>query len=499
MKNLSVQKGGGAKRRASEIRKACPGTNCGNKMKLWIVRNIVHFLLVSAAVAAVLVAVLLSLDSCSTETRNITVTTEIPINITVSRNVTVTRNVTRIENVTTTINVTQVTPLASLVAVDGSGSMASNNKWTDALQAIKTLNSAFQRELNDYENSTNDKFYSGLIQWTTRTQSRVESGLSLGNATTDAAVDSINFINGGSTYWGPGLCQAFKELDQNAVSGANKLAILLADGLPSGNDLGSGTCATDGNRGAGSTTCFCDYLWARASALNYVSAGSYQSNTVEFVEEFMKTQNITILSVLVGTADANSIYRAASCDSISFANRASCTYFFQLNNFNELANRATEIASLQKTLATTTNTETQTTTQEETTTETETETVTETQTSTTTTQETTQGSVSVCSLDFLYALIAFGPFLVYLIYRIIDIKAKSSRMRRQLIEMIRKGTLSRSDIGKFAVVAANLLLPKNYSSDIDWIIAYLLYLCPCMRPASKGDLEAVFTQTTIAL
>ena len=107
--------------------------------------------------------------------------------------------------------------------------------------------------------------------------------------------------------------------------------------------------------------------------------------------------------------------------------------------------------------------------------------------------------VSVCSLDFLYALLAFIPFFAYILYRIVIIKAMSKSVRKQLYEMIREGSLTRDDMRHFASVATNLLLPENFVSDIDWILSWILFQCPCLLPASKADLEAVFAATTIAL
>merc|ERR1712196_446554 len=103
--------------------------------------------------------------------------------------------------------------------------------------------------------------------------------------------------------------------------------------------------------------------------------------------------NISILSVLVGDSSISNIFRASSCDGISEANANTCDYFFQLSTFDELKNKTQEIASKQRT----------------------------TSTATSTTSETVSSAVSVCSLDFLYALFAFVPFFCYLIYRTVDI------------------------------------------------------------------------------
>ena len=76
----------------------------------------------------------------------------------------------------------------------------------------------------------------------------------------------------------------------------------MADGQLStdGENLGAGTCETDGNRGADGT-CPCDYLWNDVSTLGWTSSQGYTDTQSAFVEEFMKDQNITISSILVGT------------------------------------------------------------------------------------------------------------------------------------------------------------------------------------------------------
>ncbi len=192
--------------------------------------------------------------------------------------------------------------------------------------------------------------------------------------------------------------------------------------------------------------------------------------------------NYTIFGILVqetGNQAFTDVRGTSSCDASNCVahNNCDCDYFLYLTNFEELEDRSATIASYQRSLATST----------------------EVVTSTSTEQILTESSVSVCSLDFLYALIAFGPFLGYLIYRVVMIKAKSKSIRKQLYEMIRNGELSRDDIRHFATVAANLLLPKNFKSDVDWIISYIMFQCPCLLPASRSDLEAVFAANTIAL
>ena len=454
-------------------------------------------ILLTAAVAAVVGAILGSLDSCNTELRNVTVTRSVEI----------------------------VNHLDAIVLIDGSGSMCydddalgnagagctdgscptgssgfcrekpgctcDEDRWSQAKTGIEYLNNQLNTSMNENVISDTNKIQTGLITWSTTsanyqdeyliTNAPLQSGIT---ATNDAA-ESANLPTGG-TYWGTGLCQCYKQLQTNGYDGANKLCFLMADGQLSddGEKLGAGICASDGNRGADGP-CPCDYLWNDVSTLGWTSSQNYPATQSTFVEEFMKSQNITISSILVGTGvDGQRIFQAASCDGISWnsgtgAPSTPCDNYLKLTSFDDLTASAQSIAERQRSLASVT----QTVTQEE----------------TTNIQEFVAGKVSVCSLDFLYALLAFIPFLAYILYRIVIIKAMSKSVRKQLYEMIREGSLTRDDMRHFATVATNLLLPKNFVSDIDWILSWILFQCPCLLPASKADLEAVFAATTIAL
>jgi len=453
-------------------------------------------ILLTAAVAAVVGAILGSLDSCNTELRNVTVTRSVEI----------------------------VNHLDAIVLIDGSGSMCYDNdarginagagctdgscptgssnfcrtkasgctcdedRWSQAKTGIEYLNNQLNTSMNENVISDTNKIQTGLITWsdtasTTNqgeyliTNAPLQSGVT---ATNDAAA-SANLPTGG-TRWGTGLCQCYKQLQTNGYDGANKLCFLMADGALSGEELGEDSCASDGNRGADGP-CPCDYLWNDVSTLGWTSSQNYPATDSTFVEEFMKSQNITISSILVGTTnsdgsvlDGERIFQAASCDGISWNSGTNspstpCDNYLKLTNFSELTASAQSIAERQRSLASVTDS----------------------------VQEFVAGNVSVCSLDFLYALLAFIPFLAYILYRIVIIKAMSKSVRKQLYEMIREGSLTRDDMRHFATVATNLLLPKNFVSDIDWILSWILFQCPCLLPASKADLEAVFAATTIAL
>ena len=296
----------------------------------YTVRNWIHVILLTAAVAAVVGAILGSLDSCNTELRNVTVTRSVEI----------------------------VNHLDAIVLIDGSGSMCydddalgnagagctdgscpsgssgfcrtkpgctcDEDRWSQAKTGIEYLNNQLNTSMNENVISDTNKIQTGLITWSTTsatsqgeyliTNAPLQSGVT---ATNDAAA-SANLPTGG-TYWGTGLCQCYKQLQTNGYDGANKLCFLMADGALNGEDLGAGTCASsDGNRGADGD-CPCDYLWNDVSTLGWTSSQGYPATDSTFVEEFMKSQNITISSILVGTGvDGERIFQAASCDGISW-------------------------------------------------------------------------------------------------------------------------------------------------------------------------------------
>lgn len=394
-------------------------------------------ILLTAAVGSLIGAILGSMDSCSSEIRNVTTTT------------------------TSVVNTTElvVTPLAASLLIDGSFSMgpagSATSPWNQAKAALPVLANAFNASMNN--NTDGNKFSVSLIQWATLMQ--VELNQTTDISSFQSAVDTMDIIGGG-TYWGQALCKCYTELESgpNAMT-ANKLCILMSDGRLGGEEIGD-DCTELQNACSGPIT-------------NQTEAGDCLKNEM----------NYTIFGILVqktfSDAAFGDVRATSSCDPSNCVayNNCDCDYFLFLQNFTELQDRSATIASYQRSLAART----------------------EVITSTSTQQILTESSVSVCSLDFLYALIAFGPFVGYLIYRVVMIKAKSKSIRKQLYEMIRNGELSRNDIRHFATVAANLLLPKNFKSDVDWIISYIMFQCPCLLPASRSDLEAVFAASTIAL
>jgi hypothetical protein len=109
------------KRSSLSTRHSCPGSNCKDRCCGWTSRNWIHVILLATAVGALVGAVLGSLDSCSSELRNVT---------------------------TTTI---AITPLATSLLLDGSGSMGSDTptRWSQAIDALPTLVSALDTEMNE--------------------------------------------------------------------------------------------------------------------------------------------------------------------------------------------------------------------------------------------------------------------------------------------------------------------------------------------------------------
>ena len=294
-----------------------------------------------------------------------------------------------------------------------------------------------------------------IVQWAGPGTVRSYGSQTTNISSIQSQIDAMDasFIHGSSTYWGESLCECYNKLESGPNNAAsNKLCILMTDGQNNGAD-----------NPTSSSVC---------SLAQTASGGNL--NSLSDLYSFLKNdKNYKILSILVGAQSGFSGIKAASSCSDDTScvahDNCPCDYYLFLANFADLENRANTIASYQKQISSSTET------------------------------ITSKSSVSVCSLDFLYALIAFGPFLAYLIYRVVVIKAKSKSIRKQLYEMIRSGDLSREDISRFATVAANLLLPKNYKSDVDWIISYIMFQCPCLLPASRSDLEAVFAASTIAL
>ena len=312
-------------------------------------------------------------------------------------------------------------------------------------------------------------------------------------------------INGaGNTCWAPGLCQCYSQLKNDPESvNASKMCILMTDGglYPAGcymdtarytADTGDGVFEKDNTR---ISTEFCDELYNDWSA---EQGGTTSAMSHRDVSTFVKSKNMSIYAIGVGLSriNAEDVFDTASCSDYTFdTNDADCPYFADVADFAALSAKSEEIASYQSALATSEETRTESSTEEQTVQQTET--VNETVTVTDTETEIREESVSICSLDFLYALAAFGPFLAYLMYRMCTILGTRKANKRKLLKMIRDGTMT-TRWGP-AGAATRVLLPNNRPSDIDFAISYALFsCCPCLLPVQRSEMDLVL-QETLAL
>jgi len=303
-------------------------------------------------------------------------------------------------------------------------------------------------------------------------------------------------LNGGpNTCWAPGLCQCYSRLKDQATT---KLCILVSDGgLYPNTEIG---CAYDAPRYDGTTGAgvksknntiipnaggFCADVYEDWSSIE----GNTGLMSHENVGDFLKSQNISIYGILASSysiQSAQNVFSTASCDNYAFPGDAAteCPYYARVDNFDQLINKASEIAAYQLTIAQTEATKTLTST--ESSVETESETVANTSTVVTTQESVTASDISICDLTFLYGLGAFAPFLSYLLYRLLTILAKRKPMRKAILEMIKKN----ASVSKWGVAGTTtrVLLPNASPSDVDFGITWLLFSClPCLLPVARDD------------
>jgi len=530
---------------------------CCQSAKNWCWRNIIHIVLLTMAVGAVGGAIIGSLDSCNSTLENITVTTEVVRSVNVTRNVTTYRNVT--QNVTVKVvtplsayilidasmsmvwaesgastcnaaacngvyvitnqttqgksdNTTQFScftwdapfdcwPTPSAVTIDSWAydPNAQGDRFDKAKLAFDEILRKLDTALN---NGTSNKFRSGILQWAHDDRGVVvESHLTSDTNTTLEANQNMVINGAGNTCWAPGLCQCYSQLKNDTESvNATKMCILMTDGAlyPNGckmdvaryaADTGDGVFEKDNTR---ISTEFCDELYNDWST----EQGTTNEMTHRDVSTFVKSKGISIYGIGVGLSSgsnsARDVFDTASCSDYTFGtNDADCPYFANVADFAALTAKSEEIASYQSALATSEETRTESSTEEQTVEETETVTVTDTET------ELREESVSICSLDFLYALAAFGPFLAYLMYRMCTILGTRKANKKKLLKMIRDGTMT-TRWGP-AGAATRILLPNNRPSDIDFAISYALFsCCPCLLPVQRSEMD-LFLQETLAL
>jgi len=215
---------------------------------------------------------------------------------------------------------------------------------------------------------------------------------------------------------------------------------------------------------------FCADLYA-----DWVAEGNEGLMSHKNISDFLKASNVSIFGTYVGTYNddaASDMFYTASCDNHTFPGNATtnCPYYIQVANFSELAAKSEEIASFQRALA-----------------------LVETDVRV---SDTTSKELSICSLDFLWGLLAFLPLLLYLLWRAISIFAAKGRLHAQLLAMVQKGKID----AKYTPAhdATVILLPHNHWGDIDYAISYAMFSCPCMLPATAVEL-GLKHQTTITL
>lgn len=397
-------------------------------------------------------------------------------------------------------------PTPSAVTVDSWAydPTAEGDRFDKAKLAFDEILRKLDTALN---NGTTNKFRSAILQWARDDRGVVvESHLTSDTNTTLEANQNMVINGAGHTCWAPGLCQCYSQLKNDPESvNASKMCILMTDGALYGGAGTSDACDMDVPRYTADTgdgvfekdntrisTEFCDELYNDWSA----EQGTTNAMTHRDVSTFVKSKGISIYGIGVGLSSgsepAQDVFDTASCSDYTFGtNDADCPYFANVADFAALTAKSEEIASYQSALATSEETRTESSTEEQTVEETETVTVTDTET------ELREESVSICSLDFLYALAAFGPFLAYLMYRMCTILGTRKANKKKLLKMIRDGTMT-TRWGP-AGAATRILLPNNRPSDIDFAISYALFsCCPCLLPVQRSEMDLVL-QETLAL
>jgi len=485
----------------------------------WVRRNWVHVSLLGFAAAAVIMAILLSLDACSTDTTtyltNVTVVTE------------------------TTVETMSVTPLAMVTLIDGSGSMkccpgiAFSNTCMNSCQPIDTesdettywlggragipvlhnaLSSAMNAAVTETTTSFNttktnrtnaengemtatvttgdavvsktnltfsNKLSVGIVQWS---DISVEvSGSSAGyglvvGAEVQVGVGAANaYIEGpdteepqtGGTFWGNPLCKCYSMLKANNTIwlGHSKMCVLMTDGV-NGDTVSSYDYASQG-----AEECAGDFIedWDAAGKPKWGGATPDDRLTVEDIGAFLQAQDITVFGINTNDGAQDNLYRISSCNQ-DRNYTVPCDNYLYFNDFSQLEEYATAIGSRLRNAAVSSGSSSSS--------------------SSASSGDTIDENVSLCSLDFLWALLAFLPLLLYFIYRCIAIKAEARNLSNTLYADLRSGKITRVNKCGFATHATNALLPDQYVGDIDHSISFtMFYLCPCLLPFSENEAQ----------
>lgn len=259
--------------------------------------------------------------------------------------------------------------------MDASGSMKDSvtplMSWTDCKSSVPTLQSAFAQEMNKGGLSGKTKF--GIVRWSSADLVEEVRALTMTDDNATALNDAFRGMSTptGGTYYGPPLCKCYSMLmsDPDVLNkGFSKMCILVSDGGNSDQNINYANdvdCATNLRED-----------WA-ASAGTWT--GKASTMTLPQIADFLKYKNITIFSMLIGDQGAGAnMYRASTCDHDTETHTSNtCNYYKYFDGFDGISAAAANIAATQRTAAIVVE----------------------------------QSSVSICSLDFLYALLAFLPLL----------------------------------------------------------------------------------------
>ncbi len=245
-------------------------------------RNVVHVILLSLAVASLAGAVIGSLDSCNDTIENVTVSRIVTSQVT--RSVNVTRNTTFYRNITNNVTIKEITPLSTFLLVDASGSMswaesgqnggyinintnaqgvndnttqftckngdknlcwptptfATIDSWSYDINAqgdrFDKAKLAFDEILYRLDialnNETSNNLRTGILQWAKDDHGVVLESHFTNNTNLTRESNRNMVINGDlNTCWAPGLCQCYAQMKNDPESvGSSKMCVLMTDG-----------------------------------------------------------------------------------------------------------------------------------------------------------------------------------------------------------------------------------------------------------------------------
>jgi hypothetical protein len=356
-----------------------------------------------------------------------------------------------------------------------------DDTWTGDTGHDQVLNGSYTRD---------GALRTALLQWSSDNNMVTLQGI---YPHAGKVMNTINTmpLQGGGTYWAQSLCQCWKTMttDPSTVSNnASKMCVLLGDG----SDY-SGTLSYS------STHTYCGEL---------VTAASQSSMTGAEIEAWVKAQSITIFGIAVmGKTEAGTkqIYRASSCSpcdgtdascdtgyDVSKYNNGlmnNCSYFLQLDNFGDLTTVARKIAQEQKALLTTTTTSSYTETDQV-----SIDVLKKVPVQVAVLRNVTENvatPVTLCNDNWMYALLALVPLLLYLLTKPVSMLVNRNALKKTLERMIDNGEIKRSE-GKVRKQATRALLPGLLPVDIDFAITRAMFHCfPCLMPVTQSELNTM--------